>query len=146
MLKAKDVIINMRTIQGVDGKGDILDFLTDGIYSHEGGVSCISYEESEVTGMPGTKTSVIVSPGGVVVDRSGPVTSRMEFCEGEKSQFIYSTPYGKATLGLRTRKIDHSFDEAGGHVVIDYDIDVEHTVFAKNKLILDVKPEQKTYA
>lgn len=142
----KDVIINMKNIHGVDESEDTLDFLTDGYYSHEDGISCISYEESDVTGLAGTRTSVIIMPDRIVVDRDGRITSRMEFREGEKSEFLYSTPYGKATMGLRTRKIDKKFGESGGHATIDYDIDVEHTVFAKNKLILDVKPELKTNA
>lgn len=142
----EDVIINMRNINGVDGDADTMDFFTDGLYSFSDGVSCISYEETDVTGMAGTRTTFIVMPDRIVVDRDGAVTSRMEFREGEKSEFLYSTPYGKATMGLLTRKIVRDFGKSGGHAVIDYDIDVEHTVFAKNKLILDVKPEQKTNA
>lgn len=138
----KDVIINVQNIQGIDDRADTLDFLTDGYYSHEDGISCISYEESDVTGLSGTRTSVIVMPDRIVVDRDGRITSRMEFIEGEKSNFLYSTPFGKAKLGLRTRKIDRSFDESGGRMEIDYDLDVEHAVFSKNKLILKVKPEQ----
>ena len=38
-----------------------------------------------------------------VVDRDGTVKSRMIFKEGSKSSFLYSTPFGQATLGVDTR-------------------------------------------
>lgn len=141
----QDVIINLKTIHDCESEEqDSLDFITDGFYTFDDNVGCISYEETEVTGMQGTRTSVLVMPEQVVVDRDGTVTSRMIFKEGEKSDFLYTTPYGKATMGLRTRKINHNFDENGGLVEIEYDVDVDHTIFTRNKLILDVKTSGET--
>ena len=135
----QDVIIKMHSVQGYDGSNpDTMDFTTDGYYTFEDGTPCLTYLESEVTGMKGTRTSVLVMPDRIVVDRDGSVTSRMEFKEGEKSSFLYSTPFGSATLGIRTRKIRHSFNELGGNMEIDYVVDMDHVAVARNKFTIDV--------
>ena len=139
----KDVVINIHSIHAYDvtGEEDSLDFTTDGMYSYENGVCRLSYMESEVTGMPGTHTIVEVSPQGIVVDRKGSLTSRMEFREGMRNSFLYNTPYGTATMGVDTRRISHSFNEHGGSAEIDYVVDMEHTVAVRNKFKINVREQ-----
>ena len=139
----RDVVIDIRTVHAVDMEDeDYLDFTTDGLYTYDGEVGCLSYLETEVTGMEGTRTSVIVMPDQVVVDRDGLITSRMIFKEKEKSSFLYNTPYGTATMNISTRRISHKLDEHGGEVEIDYVVDMEHAVITRNKFQLKIT-EQK---
>ena len=136
----KDVWISINSIHGYQQEDeDHLEFTTDGYYYFEDGIGCLSYEESEVTGLEGTRTSMIVMPDQVVVDRDGLITSRMIFEEGQKNSFLYETPYGNATMGIDTRRIFHSMDENGGNVEIDYVLNVEHAVVARNKFQITVK-------
>ena len=138
-----DVVISIRTVHSCDtDEEDYLDFTTDGLYTYDGEVGCLSYLETEVTGMEGTRTSVIVMPDQVVVDRDGMITSRMIFREGDKTSFLYNTPYGTATMNISTRRIVRDLDEHGGQVEIDYVVDMEHTIVTKNKFRLDIT-EQK---
>lgn len=135
----KDVVISIRTVHAMDMEDeDYLDFTTDGLYTYDGEVGCLSYLETEVTGMEGTRTSVIVMPDQVVVDRDGLITSRMIFKEREKSSFLYNTPYGTATMNISTRRISHSLDEHGGNVEIDYVVDMEHAVVTRNQFRLNI--------
>ena len=108
-------------------------------YYYDGENGCLSYMESEVTGLEGTRTSVIVMPDQVVVDRDGLVTSRMIFKEGLKNSFLYNTPFGQATMGVDTRSIRRDMGENGGSVEIDYVVDMEHAVVTRNKFTLTVK-------
>ena len=136
----KDVWISISSIHGYQQEDeDHLEFTTDGYYYFEDGIGCLSYEESEVTGLEGTRTSMIVMPDQVVVDRDGLITSRMIFKEGQKNSFLYEPPYGNATMGIDTRRIFHSMDENGGKVEIDYVLNVEHAVVARNKFQITVK-------
>lgn len=136
----KEVVISIRSIHdyGSDGE-DGLEFTTDGLYSYEDQVGCISYYESEVTGLTGTKTKLCIKPDEVVVDRRGSITSTMVFKKGSKSSFLYNTPYGAATMGVDTRKIKHNFDEHGGSMEIDYVVDMSHVTATKNKFLIDVR-------
>lgn len=142
----KDVRISIKTIQdyGLQDE-DSLEFVTDGYYFYDGGVGCLSYQESDVTGMEGTRTSVMVGPDQVVVDRDGTVNSRIVFREGLKNSFLYRTPWGNATFGVDTRKIRHDFGETGGKMEIDYVLDMEHAVVTRNlfQITVDQMGEQR---
>ena len=89
--------------------------------------------------MEGTRTSMTIGPNRVEVFRNGTVTSRMVFEEGRKNSFLYSTPFGDATMGVDTRKIHRHVDENGGRVEIDYVVDMEHAVVARNKFEITIR-------
>ena len=135
----KDVVIYIRSLYGYGEDEDTIDFTTDGLYTFDGDTACLTYEESEVTGMEGTRTSVMVMPDKVVVDRDGTVTSRMVFSPGEKHAFLYDTPVGAATMHMNTRSVQSRFNEHGGHMEIDYVIDMEHAFASRNKFKMTVK-------
>ena len=136
----KDVVISINSIFSFEeGEEQRMEFTTDGYYFYEDQVGCLSYEESEVTGLEGTRTSLFVMPDQVVVDREGTVTSRMVFKEGLKSDFQYATPFGSATMGINTRRIAQNMGSDGGSVEIDYVVDMEHVVASRNKFQITVK-------
>lgn len=136
----KEVVISINSIHDYGNRDeDGLEFTTDGLYSHDGGQSLICYYESDVTGLAGTRTKVSVTEEEIVVDREGSVTGRMVFRKGQRSSFLYDTPYGMATLGVDTRNIAHEFGENGGSLQIDYVVDVAHTVAAKNRFMMNVR-------
>ncbi|MDO4973212.1 MAG: DUF1934 domain-containing protein [Eubacteriales bacterium] len=136
----KDVWISFHSVNGYDDEEpDSLEFFTDGQYLFQDQVACLSYQESEVTGLEGTRTSVTILPDQVVVDRAGTVQSRMIFKEGSKSSFLYSTPFGQATMGVDTRSIRQSVNEHGGKVEIDYVVDMEHAVVARNRFSITIQ-------
>ena len=136
----KDVIIDINSRFNLEEEEeDQLQFTTDGFYLLEGDTACISYFETEVTGMEGTRTSLFVMPDQVVVDREGTVTSRMVFKEGLKSAFQYATPFGNANMGIDTRRIAQSMGETGGRVEIDYVVNMEHVVASRNKFEITVQ-------
>jgi len=139
----KDVVISICSFidYGMEEE-DRIDFSTDGVYSFQDGLATISYLESEVTGLLGTRTNVKVMPDKVIVDRRGELTTRMDFVPGEKSSFLYETPVGAATMNLNTRSVKHRFSPEGGELEIDYVLDMEHTVVSRNKFLVTVR-EQK---
>ena len=146
----KDVWISINSIHSYDQVDeDSLEFSTDGHYYFDGENGCLTYMESEVTGLEGTRTSVIVMPDQVVVDRDGMITSRMIFREGLRDAFQYTTPFGAATMGVDTRRIRKHMDENGGKVEIDYVVDMEHAVAARNRFQITVtekKPHKQPSA
>ena len=120
----KDVVISINSIHRLeDSEPDRIDFTTDGKYSYEDGTGYLSYMESEVTGLPGTRTSVEIRPDEVIVDRTGSITSRMVFRRGE------------------TQRIRHDIGAKGGSVEIDYVLDVEHAVVERNRFTLSVREQ-----
>ena len=140
----KDGVISIRSMHGCGGEDeDTIDFTTDGLYCFDGETACLTYLETEVTGMEGTRTSVMVMPDKVVVDRDGGIMSRMIFREGEKNSFLYDTPVGSATLCMNTRGIHHRFDEHGGDMEIDYVLDMEHAFVTRNRFRMTVTEQKR---
>ena len=139
----KDVVISILSRNAVGEDEDSIDFVTEGLYSFDGEVACVTYLESEVTGMEGTRTSLMIFADKVVVDRDGTVTSRMVFEPGKKHAFLYDTPVGSATMHMSTRDLRQRFNEHGGQVEIDYVLDMEHAFASRNRFRLTVK-EQET--
>ena len=136
----KEVVISIRSVQDYDDeKSQSFEFTTDGLYSFENGVGRLTYYESEVSGLPGTRTTMSISPEEIVLNREGFLTSCMVFREGKKNAVMYDTPYGTAKMGIDTRRIRQSFDEKGGNMELNYILDIEHAVVGKNKLELNVK-------
>ncbi|MDO5444716.1 MAG: DUF1934 domain-containing protein [Eubacteriales bacterium] len=134
---SKDVIISVRTVH--DDEENAMDFITDGVYSFEDGLCSMSYMESNVTGMDGTRTTVTFMPDEVIIDREGSITSRMVFREGTTNRMSYSTPFGNTVMGLDTKKIYRSFGPDGGSAEIDYVLGVQHRVFTRAKLFISVE-------
>lgn len=136
----KDVLITINSMHSYGhDDDDSLEFTTDGYYFFEDNVACLSYMESEVTGLEGTRTSLMAYPDRVVVDRDGVVTSRMIFHQGEKSSFMYNTPYGAMAMGISTGSIHREMDGDGGNLYIDYAVDVANSVVARNRFHITVE-------
>lgn len=141
-MREKDVIIELHSVHAYDrDDSESFDFSTDGTYSFADGVGTLSYWESEVTGLPGTRTRVRISPQEIVVDRSGTVSARMEFREGSQNTFQYFTPYGMADVRMDTHRLRSSFNEHGGVAELDYVLDLEHAVAVRNKFRLKVSEQ-----
>ncbi len=135
-----NAVITISGIQGMaGGEPDTIELVTEGIYCRTEDGFEIRYQESEITGLKGTETTVEINPDGVVVARKGMLNSKMVFRQGEKSSFLYDTPYGAATLGVDTRKINARLDDLGGELSIDYVVNMEHAVVSKNVLRMSVR-------
>ena len=79
----KDVIISITGVQNYpQGTDDSVELVTEGKYSFRDGRGELSYMESELTGMQGTRTSFTFTPTEVVLSRDGTLTSKLIFREG----------------------------------------------------------------
>ena len=139
----KDVIITLKGIHGSadDGEDDVIELVTDGTYSCENGDKVVTYMESELTGLEGTKTTLRVADKDktVTLTREGSYNSQMVFEEGKRHFFLYDTPYGAATMGVDTQKINAVLDEHGGDMEIFYAIDIENVVMGRKSFTLNVR-------
>lgn len=103
-------------------------FFSVGTYRYTPEETVIEYPESKLTGMFGTSTRVIVTPGWVVVERMGEFESRMLYEEGERHLMRYGTPYGDITIGVETERIENRLHERGGELTVHYTIDMNGTM------------------
>ena len=138
----KDVIISITGVQNYpQGTDDSVELVTEGKYSFRDGRGELSYMESELTGMQGTRTSFTFTPTEGVLSREGTLTSKMIFREGTKNTFLYDTPFGSATMGLDTHRIHSTLGPKGGDMEIDYVVDFDHAVVGRNKFRINVREQ-----
>lgn len=144
-MRMKDVIISVTGVQqGVNGP-DAMELVTAGQYGQDEKETLLTWQESELTGMEGTKTSLRVQPRGVVLSREGTLNTRMEFEEGRKRYFLYETPFGSATMGLNTRRIVNRLGVHGGEIEIDYSVDMDDTIVGRNRFFIRVQEPRPSH-
>jgi uncharacterized beta-barrel protein YwiB (DUF1934 family) len=140
----KDVIISIIGTQADPaGDNDTIELVTDGKYLFENGQGSLTYMESELTGLAGTKTTFMTDKYGIVMLREGSLNSRMVFEEGKKHHFLYDTPFGAATMGVNTSKAKSLLGEHGGDMEIDYVIDFDHSIVGRNSFKINIREQGK---
>ena len=136
----KDVIISIRGTQDYSGTDpDTMELVTEGKLAVQDGALCLSYEESELTGMEGTTTVFQVEPEKVTLLRLGSVQSEMVFEEGRRHMSLSSTPYGNMEIGVRARRLNSTLELTGGRLEIDYDIEINHMLAGQSLFRIDVR-------
>lgn len=135
-----DAIISITGVQhNADGQRDEINLVTAGRYGFHNGRGCLTYEETGLTGLDGTRTTFTIDPTGVVFRREGSTTSEMLFQQGRKYYILCDTPFGQATIGVDTRRVHTSLGEHGGDMEIDYSMDLNHAPLGRNNFKINVK-------
>ncbi len=137
----QDVIISIKGKQSYpQSPPEIIELVTEGKLEDRGeeGIT-LSYQESPVTGLEGTLTTIQVEPRRVTLQRVGSVNSQMVFEEGRRHLSMYDTPYGALSIGINTRKMRSSLDSRGGDVTIYYALEIEHGQAGQNMFHINVR-------
>ena len=125
----KAVVISVKGIQKYEGAPpDVVELVTEGILARYGKSYTLSYQESELTGLEGTLTTIHIDGDEVSLMRVGEFNSQMVFQEGRRHLSLYNTPYGAMTIGVHTRHLLAEISDQGGDLEVDYSVEVDHTV------------------
>ena len=136
----KAVVISVKGIQKYEGAPpDVVELVTEGVLARYGKSYTLSYQESELTGLEGTLTTIHVDGDEVSLMRVGEFNSQMVFREGRRHLSLYNTPYGAMTIGVHTRHLLAELGDQGGELEVDYSVEVDHTVAGRNVFHISVK-------
>lgn len=141
----EDVIISIRGQQLYEGQeADVIELMTEGTLERdpEGGY-LLSYQESELTGLEGTKTVFHIQGNQVMLTRVGTLNSMMIFEEGVRHLSMYETPHGTISVGINTRHMRAQIDPGGGEIEINYAIEINHALAGQNLFQVKVKRTPK---
>ncbi len=136
-----NVIISIKGKQiYAESSPDEMELVTAGTLKREGrGKYSISYQESELTGLEGTTTKLLIDGGRVTLVREGNINSQMVFEEGRRHLSMYETPYGALSIGVNTRRMRSTVDEGGGDLEIDYALEIDNLLAGQNQFRMNVK-------
>ena len=120
------------------GEPEVLEIKTDGFISHEDGRVEFSYDESELTGMEGAKTSISFSeddPALITMLRTGSVSTALVFENGKRHHCVYKTPYMPFEVCVHTVKVVNEIAEKHS-LFIDYIIEIRGAKAERTRLEL----------
>ena len=140
-MTTENVIISIKGKQLYAESGpDEMELVTAGSLRRDGqGGYSISYQDTELTGLEGTTTRLYVNGGRVTLLREGSINSQMVFEMGKRHMSMYETPYGALSIGINTKRLRSTLNEAGGELEIDYAIEIDHMVAGQNMFRMSVR-------
>ena len=115
-----------------DTDPDTIELVTAGRMQRVGESYTLSYQESELTGLEGTLTTIQVEGEQVTLMRVGEFNAQMVFQEGRRHLSMYNTPYGAMAIGVNTRHLLADLNDQGGDIEIDYAIEVDHAIAGRS--------------
>lgn len=140
---SKNVMLRITSLQRDEtGKAETISLETPGRYGTRGKMTFLTYDETELTGMQGTRTSLLLYPDSVALVRTGKVLQKQEYCEGEETFSVYETPMGVIDMRVKTTSIENTIAEGSGRLRIVYDVELKGLFNHVNELVIDVWEEQ----
>lgn len=137
----KDVIITIASRQKFEGcEPDQIDLITAGRLYRRGGKYFISYEESELTGMEGTRTTLKLEDRQVTMTRTGTYPSQMLFAENKRHVGLYQTEAGSLAVSTHTSHLVNTIGENGGSLAIDYTVEIDSSLAGRHRFEMAVMP------
>ncbi len=97
------------------------------------------YEESEITGMEGTRTVLIYDKTHLTIKRFGNVNSNLKISPDETCENLYKTPYGVFTMMTKGHLI--RWQERPLEIDIDYDLEIIGND-DKTRMIIEIRENQ----
>ena len=138
MYMKKKAMISLKSFNDLDTE-DVIEVITPGEFLiTEDGFKAI-YEETEISGMGGTTTTLTMLNDKLVLEREGNISAKMDFKKGETSVSLYNTPYGVLDLQIHTEKLNVDMNENGGDITAEYSMELAGQPPITTKLAVKVK-------
>lgn len=142
-----NVIISIAAEQTApNGETNHIEMVTEGRYYEQAGTQYLEYEESESSGMSGTKTMMMITDGIVSLVRSGYTTSHMVFSSGKKSYNVYNTPVGSMEMAVVPTDMHVDISGESGEIVLEYELEVGGHYTGDNMISVAFKAKNSTDA
>lgn len=134
----KKAVISIISNQ-IDDEDEKIEVVTPGHFTkNEDGFTAV-YDETEISGMEGTKTKLFIKDNSVSLEREGTTTTKMHFEKDKDSVSLYNTPYGMLELKIRTQELKVNVDDNGGEVFINYKMIVGGESTQNTNLKINIK-------
>ncbi len=109
-----------------DAEPERTQIKSHGLLTVDGGRAEISYEETELTGMEGSRTVIsydVNDKGIVTMMRTGAVSTALVFEKGKRHHCVYKTPYMPFEVCVRTLEVRNDID-VSGCMELDYIVEI----------------------
>ena len=143
--RTKQVVITVTGLQrDAQGEETRIELVSTGDYVRKNGVGYIKYRETELSGLEGTTTVIKVRPAEVTLLRMGKVEQKQVFRPGQKTQSVYTTPFGKLDMAVATGILDISVaagDQDLPAIYIEYELEIAGDWQSANTLSITLRED-----
>jgi len=138
----KEIMLRVESVQRDEaGEPETVALTTPGKFGMRGAVPFLSYEETELTGMAGTRTTLFLHKDFIALVRTGRFLQRQEFRAGEETHSEFRTPLGLLDVTVRTERIENTISGGAWQLRVLYDVEVKNLFCHKNELDIEVWEE-----
>lgn len=134
----KKVVVTIKNRQVVNNEEENIELITTGKFYKKGNTYYVVYDETELSGMEGTTTTVKIGEDEVNLIRFGTTNSRLNFKKGITDVSLYKTPYGILELVIKPYFIDIAVDDAGGDILLKYNLETGGQHQSNNELFINI--------
>ena len=140
----KDIMLKIvgRQIVGDSQEEEQIEFVTEGKLYEKNDATYLVYEESEVSGMPGCKTTLKMKGDTIRMKRFGSgmgIDTAIEFKKGYRFEGFYDTPFGAIEMEVLTNELENTLTPEGtGEVNIDYHVSLKGLSEGRSKLNIEI--------
>ena len=135
----KDVMISLVGNQTDGEDTEQIELITEGRYYSEGCSHFVTYDETEVTGLAGTTTTLKIEDGRITMTRAGQNNSQLVFEKGQRHLCSYETPFGVFMIGIRSNDVRIDLGESEGVISADYLIEFDNNASGHNDFRMHFK-------
>lgn len=133
----KKAVITVKS--NISVEEEFIEVITPGIFSVLKEGFRAEYEETELSGMEGTKTTMLINKNSFELIRRGSTETQMIFDRNNQSMSLYKTPYGNMAITIDTKQMKIDVDENGGNIHIVYTLLIEDQQRIETDLNINIK-------
>ncbi len=136
----KNVMLKIKGKQtNIEGEENIIELITEGKFYTKNGSHYLVYDETEISGMEGSTTTLKIQGHKISMKRFGSNSSSLIFEEGKKHRTEYLTAYGDMSIEVLTDNVDVSISEVGkGNIDLSYKLNISDNMESSNHLTIDI--------
>lgn len=132
----KNALISLTSFQNEEDK---LEVITPGDFYKKEDLYIVEYDETKISGMEGTRTTLKIGNDNFTLLREGNTIANMKFQNGKESISIYDTPYGVLHIRIKTKDLSVNINDQGGEVLVNYNMDISGTNQTDTILRVNIK-------
>ncbi len=134
----KEAVISIISNSSIESE-EMIEVISPGYFEQVEDGFKATYEETEISGMKGTTTTLTIKDKEVVLEREGTTSTKMVFNEKEDSVCLYNTPYGMLEIEINTKSLEVNINNEGGDLKIEYEMRIVGQPSFSTKLSLSIK-------
>ncbi len=123
---------------------DCLRTVSLGQMAERDGKYYVVYEETDTTGLEGTKTTIKWDEKRLVIMRHGKLEHRQEFAAGLVDSSLYKTPYMDLPVVVRTKKLDITREDGAWKLSVEYSTEIGGDIPNEISLKILIEEENKS--